>query len=105
MCLFTQNEDTYFAVESMTDGAEPLRIKTSEITPSGLLTAVKELKKGSKALVTLASKYAFGDEGLSDKAVPAGATVEYEVELVDVHAVTDVVKDGGILVEVLKKVE
>jgi FKBP-type peptidyl-prolyl cis-trans isomerase len=88
----------------MAEGAEPLRIKTSEIAPSGLLTAVKELKKGSKAIVTLAPKYAFGDEGIPDKAVPAGATLEYEVELVDVHAVTDVTKDGGILVEVLKKV-
>ncbi len=100
----TQNEDIYFAVEGMVDGAEPIRIKTSEISPSGLLTTVKELKKGSKAIVTLSPKYAFGDEGLPDKAVPAGATVEYEVELVDVHAVTDVAKDGGILVEVLKKV-
>jgi len=99
-----QNEDIYFAVEGMVDGAEPIRIKTSEISPSGLLTTVKELKKGSKAIVTLSPKYAFGDEGLPDKAVPAGATVEYEVELVDVHAVTDVAKDGGILVEVLKKV-
>ncbi len=88
----------------MADGAEPLRIKTSEISPPGLLTAVKELKKSSKAIVTLSSKYAFGDEGIPDKSVPAGSTVEYEVELVDVHSVNDVTKDGGILVEVLKKV-
>jgi hypothetical protein len=88
----------------MTEDSAPLRIKTSSISPAGLLAAVKEMKKGSKAIVTLGPNQAFGEEGIPDKAVPANATVEYEVELVDVHSVTDVTKDCGVLVETLNKV-
>jgi len=98
------NEDTYFVVEGMGEGDEPVRTKTSSITPSGLLAAVKELKKGSKALITLKPEHAFGEAGIPDKAVPANATVEYEVELVDVHNVVDVSKDGGVLCETLNKI-
>jgi len=73
--------------------------------PPGVERAIcKEMKKGSNALITCKPEYAFGDQGLPGK-VPAGATVEYEVELQDWNAVHDVAKDGGIMVKCLGQLD
>ena len=68
--------------------------------PNGVQKAIcKEIKKGGKAIITLADAY--GEEGMPDAGIPAGAVVEFEVELKDWNTVHDVSKDGGILVKVL----
>eukprot|EP00937_MAST-01D_sp_MAST-1D-sp2_P002309 g2309.t1 len=43
--------------------------------------AFAALKKGAKAVVTCASKYAYGDSGSGEK-IPGGATLKFDVELV-----------------------
>lgn len=73
--------------------------------PPGVERAIcKEMKKGSNALITCRSEYAFGEQGLPGK-VPGNATVEYEVELSDWNAVHDVAKDGGIIVKCLGQLD
>jgi len=73
--------------------------------PPGVERAIcKEMKKGSNALITCKSDYAFGEMGLPGK-VPSNATVEYEVTLADWNAVHDVAKDGGIMVKCLGQLD
>lgn len=47
----------------------------------GLDRAVASMKKGERALVTVAPKYGYGDAGCPEKSVPAGAELLLEVEL------------------------
>ncbi|KAB2623238.1 70 kDa peptidyl-prolyl isomerase-like [Pyrus ussuriensis x Pyrus communis] len=64
---------------------EPFEFKTDEEQViEGLDRAVKNMKKGEVALVTIQPEYAFGStESAQDLAVvPANSTVHYEVELV-----------------------
>ncbi|KAM1158323.1 hypothetical protein FF1_031723 [Malus domestica] len=64
---------------------EPFEFKTDEEQViEGLDRAVKNMKKGEGALVTIQPEYAFGStESAQDLAVvPANSTVHYEVELV-----------------------
>ena len=48
----------------------------------GLDKVVMEMKKGEKALATIPPEHGFGSKGLEGK-VPSGATLTYEIELVD----------------------
>lgn len=68
--------------------SEPLKyIADEEQAPcEGLDMAVLDMKKGEKALVTIAPKYAFGDAGTEafKVPVPGGETVTYEISLIDI---------------------
>ncbi|EKX48016.1 FKBP-type peptidyl-prolyl cis-trans isomerase [Guillardia theta CCMP2712] len=73
--------------------------------PPGVERAIcKEMKKGSNALITCRSDYAFGEHGVPGK-VPPNADVIYEVELKDWNAIHDVAKDGGIIVKCLGQLD
>lgn len=60
-------------------------IDGSQAPCEGLELALMQMKKGETALVSMEAKYAFGEAGATfPKAkVPPGASVEYEVEVVD----------------------
>ena len=49
----------------------------------GLEQGVKDMKKSEKALLTIKPNYAYQDKGLPAKNIPPGATLRYEIELVD----------------------
>ncbi|XP_070566241.1 peptidyl-prolyl cis-trans isomerase FKBP4-like [Ptychodera flava] len=49
----------------------------------GLEIALQKMKKGEKASLVLAPKYAFGKDGKAEFNVPGNATVNYEVRLKD----------------------
>ncbi|XP_023004143.1 peptidyl-prolyl cis-trans isomerase FKBP62-like [Cucurbita maxima] len=67
------------------DGEEPFEFKTDEEQViDGLDKAVATMKKGEKALLTIAPEYAFGSSESKQElaVVPPNSTVYYEVELV-----------------------
>ena len=47
----------------------------------GVEQAIKKMKKGEKALVTVKPKYAYGAEGCSQHNIPPHAELEFEIEL------------------------
>ena len=55
----------------------------------GLDLAVQKMKQGEQAVITIASQYAFGEQGAqrSKAHVPPNATVVYTVELVKLDKV------------------
>ena len=65
-----------FATRYVTDDEQVIR---------GLDKVVMEMKKGEKAVATIPPEHAFGSGGLegTDISVPGGATVTYEVELLE----------------------
>jgi FKBP-type peptidyl-prolyl cis-trans isomerase len=50
--------------------------------------AIKSMKKGEKAVFTVAPKYGFGSDGNSSKNVPPNEYIKYEIELVDFEVST-----------------
>ena len=76
--------------------ADPLTFTTEEgEVPEGLDLAVMKMKKGEVAVVTVGPSYGYGDEGTAatpKAAVPGGATLTYEVTLMDFAKV-----GGGVL--------
>ena len=89
------------------DGTAPLQFVIGDTTvegrmdvtdiPSGLNEGLVTMARGEVARFTLAASKAHGDAGLTtgDVLVPPGATVEYEVELL--NWAQDLQKDGGLL--------
>ncbi len=109
-----KNDEVYVTYVGLVDGEEFTRSNGVELVklgdpssplPSGVEKAIcKEMKKGSSAIITCQSTYAFGDEGLPGK-VPPKATVQYEVELKDWNAIYDVCRDGGVMVKCLGQLD
>ncbi|PKI67368.1 hypothetical protein CRG98_012238 [Punica granatum] len=78
-------DGTVFVKRGHDDGEELLEFKTDEEQViDGLDRAVRNMKKGEVALLTVAPEYAFGSsESKQDLAVvPPNSTVHYEVEMV-----------------------
>jgi len=65
---------------------------------------VATMKKGELAKFTLRSDYAYGESGSPPK-IPGGATLVFEIELLDWRSVKDIAGDGGVIKTVLKEGE
>ncbi|XP_047972681.1 peptidyl-prolyl cis-trans isomerase FKBP62-like [Salvia hispanica] len=74
-----------------------------------LSKAVKTMKKGEKALLTVKPQYGFGEKGKtvsSDEGnIPPNASLQINLELVSWITVTDIAKDQKILKKILKEGE
>ncbi|XP_030467348.1 peptidyl-prolyl cis-trans isomerase FKBP62-like [Syzygium oleosum] len=74
-----------------------------------LAKAVKTMKKGEKALLTVMPQYAFGETGRpasgDEVAVPPNASLQIMLELVSWKTVSDVTKDKKVLKKTLKEGE
>lgn len=71
--------------ERQGDDALTFTIDT-EAVPEGLELALQQMKRGERALVNVGPKYGYGEaaEAAAPRgSVPAGSTVQYDVELVD----------------------
>ena len=62
---------------------EPAEFPLNQVVPCWT-EALQQMKKGEKAQVVCPSQLAYGDRG-SPPAVPPGATLSFEVELLDFH--------------------
>ncbi|XP_022979737.1 peptidyl-prolyl cis-trans isomerase FKBP62-like [Cucurbita maxima] len=74
-----------------------------------LATAVKTMKKGEKALLTVRPQYGFGESGRpavgEEGVVPPNATLQITLELVSWKTVIDITKDKKVLKKTLKEGE
>ena len=61
---------------------------------------IASMKKGEKAVFTIAPEYAYGAAG-SPPTIPANATLKFEVELLSWTSVKDICGDGGVFKKVL----
>mmetsp|Transcript_11683 Transcript_11683/g.28662 ORF Transcript_11683/g.28662 Transcript_11683/m.28662 type:complete len:590 (-) Transcript_11683:389-2158(-) len=71
--------------EEWGEGGELTFTTDEEMVCEGLDQGVMKMKKGEKAVITVPPQYAYGEAGHAGRlaAVPPGATVAFEVELVD----------------------
>ncbi|XP_039125187.1 70 kDa peptidyl-prolyl isomerase-like isoform X1 [Dioscorea cayenensis subsp. rotundata] len=94
-------------VISKSDGVE-FTVKEGFFCPA-LSKAVKTMKKAEKVLLTVKPQYGFGEKGRpasgDEGAVPPGATLNIDLELVSWKTVTEVGDDKKILKKVLKEGE
>ncbi|XP_073279860.1 70 kDa peptidyl-prolyl isomerase-like [Primulina huaijiensis] len=92
---------------SSKDGVE-FTVKDGHLCPA-LSKAVKTMKKGERALLSVKSEYGFGENGSkavgNECVVPANATLQINVELVSWKRVSDIVNDNKILKKILKEGE
>ncbi|XP_057795094.1 peptidyl-prolyl cis-trans isomerase FKBP62-like [Salvia miltiorrhiza] len=76
---------------------------------SALSKAVKTMKKGEKALLTVKPQYGFGEKGKpvsgDEGNVPPNASLQINLELVSWKTVSDITKDQKILKKILKEGE
>uniref|UniRef100_A0A7N0U538 peptidylprolyl isomerase n=1 Tax=Kalanchoe fedtschenkoi TaxID=63787 RepID=A0A7N0U538_KALFE len=76
---------------------------------TGLVRAVKTMKKGEKVLLTVKPQYGFGENGLPASgnvgAIPPNATLQIELELLSWKTVTEVTDDKKVLKKTLKEGE
>ncbi|OIW19154.1 hypothetical protein TanjilG_21010 [Lupinus angustifolius] len=76
---------------------------------SAMAKAVKTMKKGEKAFLTVKPQYAFGENGRpasgDEGAVPPSASLQIELELVSWKTVSDITKDKKVLKKTLKEGE
>jgi len=63
---------------------------------------VATMRKGEKAVFTLPSEYAYGENGSPPK-IPGGATLVFEIELLSFGAEVDLFHDGGVIKDIIKK--
>ena len=49
----------------------------------GVELALEKMKKGEKAEITVEPKYGYGEEGSEEYSIPANATLQYEIDLID----------------------
>lgn len=61
---------------------------------------VATMKKGEKCILKCRSDYAYGEQG-SPPAIPGGATLNFEVELIHWKSIKDILGDGGIIKKVI----
>lgn len=66
--------------------------------------AVASMKKGEICRVKLTSEYGYGDTGSPPK-IPGGATLIFEIELIEWKSVKDLVGDGGVVKHVMSEGE
>ncbi|XP_027081237.1 70 kDa peptidyl-prolyl isomerase isoform X1 [Coffea arabica] len=92
---------------SKSDGVE-FTVKDGFFCPA-LAKAVKTMKKGEKALLTVNSQYAFGEKGrpqVGDEiSVPPNASLQINLELVSWKTVSDVTNDKKVLKKILEEGE
>mmetsp|Transcript_16035 Transcript_16035/g.38052 ORF Transcript_16035/g.38052 Transcript_16035/m.38052 type:complete len:616 (-) Transcript_16035:326-2173(-) len=96
-------DDIWLYSEGYGGGEEPKRYLLSELPLAGLRQGLKNVKKGSKVTITMASEYAYGAEGDANVQVPPNATLLAEVDFADMHSIEDPNKDGGVKVELFAK--
>jgi len=65
---------------------------------------VKGMKKGEKSLVTLQPEYAYGASG-SPPTIPPNAILQFEIELLSWNSKEDILKDGGIMKNLVREGE
>ena len=53
----------------------------------GIEIATKKMKKGERDQLTIAAKYAYGEEGCSELNIPPSATLDYDVEMISFEKV------------------
>lgn len=89
------------------DGVE-FTVKDGYFCPA-LAKAVKTMKKGEKALLTVKPQYGFGEGGKpasrDEGAVPPNANLQITLELVSWKTVSDVANDKKVLKKILKEGE
>ncbi|KAI3470072.1 hypothetical protein Pfo_026735 [Paulownia fortunei] len=94
-------------VVSKADGVE-FTVKDGYFCPA-LSKAVKTMKKGEKALLTIKPQYGFGEKGRpatgDEFLVPPNATLQINLELVSWKTVSDISNDQKILKKILKEGE
>ncbi|KAJ8755324.1 hypothetical protein K2173_019122 [Erythroxylum novogranatense] len=94
-------------VVSKSDGVE-FTVEDGFFCPA-LAKAVKTMKKGEKARLTVKPQYGFGESGRSsvgdEAAIPPNATLEIELELVSWKTVSDITKDKKVMKKILKEGE
>ncbi|CAD7701085.1 unnamed protein product [Ostreobium quekettii] len=94
-------------VGTLADGGEKFDSSRDRDTPftfnlgkgeviKGWDEGVARMKKGEKAVLTCAPKYAYGEAGSPPK-IPANATLDFEVELLGWKSVKDIAGDGGVI--------
>lgn len=92
---------------SKSDGVE-FTVKDGFFCPA-LPEAVKTMKKGEKALLTVKPQYAFGEKGRprvgDETSVPPNASLQINLELVSWKTVSDVTNDKKVLKKILKEGE
>lgn len=64
-------------------------------------SGVATMKKGEKCILKCRSDYAYGEQG-SPPAIPGGATLNFEVELIHWKSIKDILGDGGIIKKVIQ---
>ncbi|KAJ3188786.1 hypothetical protein HDU85_004500 [Gaertneriomyces sp. JEL0708] len=65
---------------------------------------IATMKKGERAILTIKPEYAYGATGAPPK-IPANATLEFEVELLDWKSVNSLTPDGRVILRMIKKDE
>lgn len=91
-------------VVAKSDGVE-FAVSAGHFCPA-LSTAVKTMKKGQKAILTVKPQYGFGEQGKpasgEEGAVPPNATLQITLELVSWKTVSHVTDDKKVVKKVLK---
>ncbi|XP_022727998.1 peptidyl-prolyl cis-trans isomerase FKBP62-like [Durio zibethinus] len=89
------------------DGVE-FTVKAGHLCPA-FAKAIKTMKKGEKALLTVKPQYGFGEKGKlatgAEGAVPPNATLHITLELVSWKTVTEVTDDMKVIKKILKEGE
>lgn len=62
--------------------------------------AVKTMRKGEQAILTLTPEYAYGKAG-SPPGIPPDTTLKFDIEVLSWCSVKDVLRDGGIMKKVV----
>lgn len=97
-----QNKEVVFSTPE--DGVE-FCVKDGYFCPA-IAKAVTTMKKGEKVLLTVQPKYGFGEQGVEAKdghsAIPGGAVLMIEMELVSWKSVETVTDDKKVVKKVLK---
>ncbi|KAL4420120.1 hypothetical protein ABPG77_000291 [Micractinium sp. CCAP 211/92] len=63
---------------------------------------VAKMKKGEVSKLTIIADYGYGESGSPPK-IPGGATLVFEVELIDWKSVKDIAGDGGVIKTIVKE--
>lgn len=87
--------------DSSVDRGDPFQFKLGQgQVIKGWDKGIASMKKGERAVFTIAPEYAYGDAG-SPPTIPAKATLKFEVELLTWISVKDICGDGGVFKKIL----